>query len=114
MELIEKRVCFIGGVWTKVHERVDSALSKLMNERRTLLTQALEQVYDGILYKFNALCEDTAVLDEAEKEREEQLRQKLQKNVVLGREMVEGDLYNLAMQCKNYSATKEKTGLFVP
>jgi hypothetical protein len=31
------------------------------------------------------------VLDEAEKEREEQLRQKLQKNVVLAREMVEGD-----------------------
>ena len=105
MDMLEKRVGAIGGVWSKVHDDVDAVFGALLSQRLALLSQALEDVFVSILDKFRIGCEDAVEQDEAGKEREEKLRHTLQKNVVLAHELVDGDVKRLAMECKNYTSS---------
>jgi hypothetical protein len=113
-ELFEKRVSKIGGVWTDVHDKVEAAFDKLFCNQLKTLSKDLEEVVEVIHRKFNMLCADTEVKDESEKLQEEELRQNLQKSLIKARELVQGPIQDLAVECKNYSIRKEQTALFVP
>lgn len=110
----EKRVCSPSGVWTTFHDKIQSAFEELFSDEVDILSQEIEAVFNIILGKFNLMCDNAEAKTEEEKALEEDLRCKMQKNLVLARAIVEGPVAQLANDCKNYSINKEQTSLFVP
>lgn len=112
-EQFEKLVTKTSGVWTDYQDRIEREFEGLIDEYLDKLGHELEHIIDGILQKFNIMCDNVVVKDEKEKVQEEELRQKLETNLVVARELVNGEVRDLAKRCKNYSTIKEENALFV-
>ena len=109
----ERLVWRTSGVWTNYHDRIEAAFEQLLADVVEVLCQEVEAVFNTILSKFNLMCDNAEAKDEHEKALEAELRGKMQKNLVLARGVVEGPVSELAAACKNYSAYKAETSLFV-
>ena len=111
--LFSKRVAKMSGVWMTVHDSVENAFHALIAEHLARLELELIKVFDSIHAKFNLICEDTVVKDEAEKRQEEKLRAKLAGNLIVVKELMDGPIRQAAEICKNHSKQKAETSLFV-
>ena len=99
-----------------MHDTINDAFDKLFQEHLAKLKRSLEEVFDGLYAKFNLLCDDTTARNESEKHQEEKLINELRKAVIKARELVEGTVFTLANECKDYAANaadKEENSLFV-
>ena len=111
---LEKQLTKTSGVWTTFQDLTRTAFESPIQYTVEQLRLELESIFNGLLQKFNLLCEDTMTKTEDEKAQEEELRQELEKNLIKARELVNGPIYELAHQCKNYSKMKEEKSLFFP
>lgn len=84
----EAEVTQLGGVWMKAHYGMAREFKMILHRERETLKKSVLDFFDGIHDKLIMLYPDNAVDDEAENE----LRQKLQGNLVLARKKLEGEI----------------------
>ena len=97
----------------KIHDTIEDAFDKLFQKELADLGTRLENIFDGIHWSFNMMCEDTVPKSDIEKQQEAALIMRLNKALIKARELADGPVKTLALECKNYSAAKEENSLFV-
>lgn len=84
----EAEVTKLSGVWLRAHDGTDKDFKIVLKHHLEALKTSMLEFFEGIHDKFNMLCSGKEVEDEAENE----LRHKLQKNLVLAQEMLENEI----------------------
>lgn len=107
LELLERRIAAVGGVWRKVHDSIDKAFDALFELWKTTMVIRIGESFDTVHGNFMMLCEDTETKDEHQKAMEEALREKLKQNVREVKKMLgkDGEIAKLVEECKAYHAS---------
>lgn len=106
IETFENRVCKSSGVWMRVHDLAEERLVQAFKGQLKGLALDVKEVFDRIHRRYNSLCDDTEVRKE-DKAADEELRAKLQKNLIKAKELLDGPIADAVSACKNYSAAKD-------
>ncbi|KAK4505043.1 hypothetical protein PRZ48_003006 [Zasmidium cellare] len=112
MLLLERRVTSMSGVWMEVHDRIQTAANKAIDENMKNVEKGMLEIFGTLHKKFNLLCEGRVITDPVEKAQEEKLRGKLQTQVNEARKLMGGEIQDLVNACKTYTKP-DKDSLFV-
>lgn len=114
MEVFEKRVTAMSGVWMKIHDNIESACEKAFVRNLANIEQAMRDVFAAIHRRFVMLCDDVVVKSPEEQKKDDELRAKLMVKVKETKALVNGRLSELVAECKGYAKKQEDTSIFMP
>ncbi|EME47884.1 hypothetical protein DOTSEDRAFT_69719 [Dothistroma septosporum NZE10] len=80
--LFQKKVARVGGVWMAVHNGIERDFSIRFGSSLHRIEEVAHDMFDNIHKKFDLMCDDTVVKDPTEKAKEDELRKKLEKQLV--------------------------------
>ena len=96
------------GVWMAMHDALQGDCRRLFSQhfRETLTT--IERIFDTIAERYEIMCNDQGARTPEEQQKEEELRAKLAKNLIVAKELLEGAIREAAERCKVYHKGGEK------
>lgn len=110
----EKQVCRRSGVLMAVHDAVEDAFEQRFRKELTELGKNLDGVFDSINRTFGMMCDNAVAKTDMQKQHEAALIKTLNKAVIKAQDLLDGPIKELTRECKNYTATKTESSLFVP
>ncbi|KAI7283939.1 hypothetical protein KC345_g2620 [Hortaea werneckii] len=106
-EAFIKAVSGTSGVWMDVHDKIEYAMYDEFGNSLVELEATLGSIFDAIHTKFTILCDNTVAKSEEDRQQEEELRQKLGKNLALVQQLMEGPVKQAVEACKKFSKEEE-------
>lgn len=114
MEMFEKKVTAMSGVWMKIHDNIETACDKAFAENLASIEHSMRDIFATIHKSFVMLCDDVVVKSPEEQKKDEELRAKLMVKVKETKALVNGEISTSVAECTGYAKKQNDSAIFMP